>query len=125
MATIISKTDLARKTREIVEQARRGKTIIVESYGEEQIVLLDALDYRILKAAADRQGDDQHPVAVAIRDYLDESISLSKTAEMISISRFDLLERLERLGLPLRQGSASLEEAQAEVDSARRFASSS
>ena len=44
MVTAISKTDLARNTREIVERVRSGQTIVVKSYGEEQIVLLDALD---------------------------------------------------------------------------------
>jgi prevent-host-death family protein len=48
----ISKTDLARRTRQIVDRARRGETIIVESYGEEQVVVMDALDYRILRAVA-------------------------------------------------------------------------
>jgi prevent-host-death family protein len=48
----ISKTDLARRTRQIVDRARRGDTIIVESYGEEQVVVVDAVDYRILRAVA-------------------------------------------------------------------------
>ena len=48
----ISKTDLARRTRQIVDRARRGDTILVESYGEEQVVVMDAIDYRILRAAA-------------------------------------------------------------------------
>jgi prevent-host-death family protein len=48
----ISKTDLARRTRQVVDRARRGDTIIVESYGEEQVVVIDAVDYRILRAVA-------------------------------------------------------------------------
>ena len=51
-ATIISKTDLARRTREVVDQARRGDPIIVESYGQEQVAILDAIDYRCLQALA-------------------------------------------------------------------------
>ena len=47
MDAVISRTELARNTREIVEQVRHGQTVIVQSYGEEQIVLLDALDYRL------------------------------------------------------------------------------
>ena len=46
----ISKTDLARRTRQVVDRARRGDTIIVESYGEEQVVVMDAVDYRVLRA---------------------------------------------------------------------------
>ena len=48
----ISKSDLARHTRQVVDRARRGHTIIVESYGEEQVVVMDAVDYRILCAVA-------------------------------------------------------------------------
>jgi prevent-host-death family protein len=48
----VSKTDLARHTRQIVDRARRGEAIIVESYGEEQVAVIDATDYRILCAVA-------------------------------------------------------------------------
>ncbi len=60
----ISKTDLARRTRQIVDRARRGDTIIVESYGEEQVVVMDALDYRILRAAASHRMLPSHPSPV-------------------------------------------------------------
>lgn len=57
----ISKTDLARRTRQVVDRARRGDTIIVESYGEEQVVVMDAADYRILRAVAAYQALPSHP----------------------------------------------------------------
>ena len=123
MTTVISKTDLARNTREIVERVRSGQTIIVKSYGEEQIVLLDALDYRILKASAkyavkNPPGiiDDLQEVMSA---YLSERISLAKAAELLSLSRFDLMERFERTGIPLRQGPDTLEEVIDEVSTAQ------
>ena len=47
-----SKTELARRTRQIVDRARRGEAVIVESYGEEQVAVIDAIDYRILSAVA-------------------------------------------------------------------------
>jgi hypothetical protein len=50
MTLTISRTDLARNTREIVEQVRGGQTIVVQSYGQDQIVLLDMLDYKILRS---------------------------------------------------------------------------
>jgi prevent-host-death family protein len=56
----ITKTDLARRTRQVVERARRGDTIIVESYGEEQVVVIDAVDYRILRAVAAYQTLPSH-----------------------------------------------------------------
>jgi hypothetical protein len=36
VSTIISKTDLGRRTRRVVDQARRGRPVIIEGYGEEQ-----------------------------------------------------------------------------------------
>lgn len=124
MQTTISRTDLARNTREIVDQVRKGDTIMVQSYGEDQIVLLDAFDYRILKALVDyalREAGVSHPgdVGEVIRLYLDEQISLAKAAEMLGLSRYELMERFERLGVPLRMGSKTLEEAQEEIASAQ------
>jgi prevent-host-death family protein len=60
----ISKTDLARRTRQIVDRARRGDTIIVESYGEEQVVVMDAQDYRILRAVASHRMLPSRPAPV-------------------------------------------------------------
>ena len=60
----ISKTDLARRTRQIVDRARRGDTIIVESYGEEQVVVMDAVDYRILRAVASHRMLPSRPTPV-------------------------------------------------------------
>jgi len=54
--TTISKTELARQTRKVVARARRGHALIVESYGEEQVAVVDAVDYRILRAIAAYQG---------------------------------------------------------------------
>jgi transcriptional regulator with GAF, ATPase, and Fis domain len=57
----ISKTELARRTRQIVDRARRGEAIIVESYGEEQVAVIDAIDYRILSAVAAYHARSPHP----------------------------------------------------------------
>jgi prevent-host-death family protein len=61
---MISKTDLARRTRQVVDRARRGDTIIVESYGEEQVVVMDAVDYRILRAVAARKALASPPTPI-------------------------------------------------------------
>ena len=39
-------------TRQVVDRARRGQPFIVPSYGEEQVAILDAIDYRLLQALA-------------------------------------------------------------------------
>ncbi len=60
----ISKTDLARRTRQVIDRARRGNMIIVESYGEEQVVVMDAVDFRILRAVAAYQTLLPHPAPI-------------------------------------------------------------
>jgi predicted HTH domain antitoxin len=124
MQVTISRTDLARNTREIVDQVRKGHTIFVQSYGEDQIVLLDLLDYKILKALVDyalRETNDLQVGAVneVMRLYLDEQVSLAKASEMLGLSRYELMEHFERLGIPLRLGPETLEDAQEEIASAR------
>jgi predicted HTH domain antitoxin len=124
MQVTISRTDLARNTREIVDQVRKGHTIFVQSYGEDQIVLLDLLDYKILKALVDyalrettelQAGD----VSEVMRLYLAEQISLAKASEMLGLSRYELMDHFERLGIPLRLGPETLEDAQEEIASAQ------
>lgn len=123
MPVTISRTDLARNTREIVDQVRKGDTVVVQSYGEDQIVLLAHLDYQILKALVDyalREPNDLQTadVSAVIRLYLEEQISLAKASEMLGISRYELMEHFERLGIPLRLGTATLDEAQDEITAA-------
>ncbi len=146
VATVISKTDLARRTRYVLDQARRGRTMIVESYGEEQVAILDVLDYRILRAVAayhampvhtapisdwameprgldvgemqqaimDADGDPQAGWNRVLAAYLDADISLGRAAELLGLSRFELADRFQRLGLPLLIGPASIDEARAD-----------
>ncbi len=63
-ATIISRTDLARHTRDVVDQAQRGHIFVVESYGEEQVAILDIQDYRLLVAAATYHAQPQEEATV-------------------------------------------------------------
>jgi hypothetical protein len=146
VATIISKTDLARRTRYVLEQARRGRPMIVESYGEEQVAIMDVLDYRILRAVAAYHAMQPHlaptldsamvprgldlaemqqAIAVAEGDpqagwnrviaaYLDADVSLGRAADLLGLSRFELADRFQRLGLPLQIGPATADEAREE-----------
>jgi prevent-host-death family protein len=83
-AFVISKTELARRTRQVVDRARRGDTVIVSSYGEEQVVVMDAVDYRILRAVASYQTLLPHPAPV--NDPTVEPLGLSE-AEVERIVR--------------------------------------
>ena len=126
--TTITQADLARKTQEVVDRVRHGEVAFVKASGEEQVVLLDAVDFRLLQALAqcaieendrERKGEDQD--SGALRAYLSNEISLGKAAELLGLSRFELQARFHRLGVPLLLGPASLEEARAEVATARKF----
>ncbi|HYG62752.1 MAG TPA: type II toxin-antitoxin system prevent-host-death family antitoxin [Thermoanaerobaculia bacterium] len=125
---IISPADLSQRTQEILERVREGELAIVSSEGEERIVLLDALDYRLLRALAlsatgtGADGPGELLDARSLRDYLDEKINLGKAAELLHLSRFELEESFQRLGLPLQRGPRSIEDAQAEISAARRHA---
>lgn len=117
-----SRTDLTRKTREILECVRRGQPAVIESYGEEQAILLEPLDFRLLQALAQLVLGSEDPKAELprlLRGYLAEEVSLGKVAETLGVSRFELMERFERLGIPVTVGPRNLAEARAEVEAAR------
>ncbi len=144
--TTISRTDLARSTRQTIEQARRGQTILVRSYGEEQVAIIDALDYRLLRAAAlyraqpnapahetaaipqglaesdveaavaQAGGDPQAAWDLIVAAYLDGHISLGRAATLLNQSRFELQARFSRLGITLRLGPLSVAEGRAEYE---------
>jgi len=119
-----SRTDLTRRTREILELVRKGQPAVIESYGEEQAVLLDPLDYRLLQGlAALASGEPRRESAIQglLRRYLDSEISLGKLAEELGVSRFELMDRFDRLGLPLRLGPATVDEAREEIEAALAY----
>lgn len=124
--TIISPSDLSQRTLEILKRVHEGELAVVASGGKERIVLLDALDYRLLRALAShatgKEANHGLPEAQVLRDYLDERINFGKAAELLQLSRFELEESFQRLGIPLRRGARSIEDAQAEIAAARRHA---
>ena len=121
--TVISQADLEDRAREIVERIRHGEMAVVESSGEEQVVLLDAADFRLLQALAACATEAPEPSegiardAWVLRRYLNTEISLGKAAEELGLSRLELQDRFLRLGVPLRIGPATIEEALHEIAS--------
>ncbi len=129
---IVTQTELARRTRTILQQATEGHIILVHRFGEEQIAMLDIHDYRLLRAVANYKARPQAPVAhreeapaglddarveeawnkqepqaawdLVIHAYLDGDISLGRAAQLLGLNRFDQQARFHRLGLPLRIG---------------------
>jgi hypothetical protein len=82
---------------------------------------LGALDHRLLAALVRlaTRPEGQEEADGLLRRYLDEEVSLAKLATTLGVSRFELQESFERLGVPVRLGPATLEEARAEVKVAR------
>ena len=124
--TVITPSDLSQRTREILDRVERGELAVVASDGAERIILLDALDFRLLHAlalCATGEGHEGGPLEPRVlRDYLDETISLGKAAELLDLTRFELESSFQRLGIPLRRGLRSVADAQADIAAARRHA---
>ncbi|MBI5301105.1 MAG: UPF0175 family protein [Chloroflexi bacterium] len=61
--------------------------------------------------------------SLVVNAYLDEIINLGRAAELLGMHRLELQERFIELGIPLRIGAATLEEARAEVAAIRKWKS--
>jgi exoribonuclease II len=139
----VSKTNLARNTRQVINAVLRGQTAVVESHGQPEVAILDIVDYRIIRAVmryhaqkpeidaeaglADERvtalSDVQDRFDLVLAHYLAESISLGRAAELLDIYRLDLQARFVRLDVPLRIGPATMEVARAEVEAIRTWTS--
>lgn len=67
------------------------------------------------------QNDPDLRWSVVIAAYQDEEINLGKAAELLGVSEIGLRNQFIRLGIPLRIGPATLEEAIAEINAARSW----
>lgn len=110
-----------------MERVRHGEMAVVESSGEEQVVLLDAADFRLLQALAacateppESNEDISRDIRV-LRRYLDSEINLGKAAQELGLSRLELQDRFHRLGVPLRIGPESLEDVRREIAATRKL----
>jgi len=134
----IPKTELARKTRQVIREVQRGYTILVENHGQAEVAIMDIVDYCILRAfltyhsrppqvessgiSAERleKMDDQHKVyELVLAHYLGGAISLGRAAEILALPALDLQLRFRRLDLPLYLGSDDEQTAYDEADRAR------
>ena len=138
----ISFTDLSSKTRQLLESVREGEPVFLEEGGEDEAVVVDITDYRLLRAtmhavarmshvapnvglteeALPPAHDVQARYNQIVLHYLSGSISLSRAAELLDSSPMDLRRRFERLGLPQRSAPSSVEEAQKDSKTALDWA---
>jgi prevent-host-death family protein len=136
----ISKTDLARKTRQVIKSVQRGQTVIVESHGQPEAAILDMPDYYLLLAAtrsharsleidpeaglpeeALLEASAQARYDQVIAHYLAGALSLGRAAELLELPWADLRARLSRLGLPILLGPENISELQAEMDALTKW----
>lgn len=131
----VRKTDLARHTRRVIQAVQRGRTALIESHGQPEAVIMDVIDYRILRAVlryyaqppeidptagladqdAARAADPQARYDMVLAHYLAGAISLARAAELLDLAWLDLRTRCLRLDVPLRAAPADLVEARADI----------
>ncbi len=136
----VPKTDLARKTRQVIREVQRGYTVLVESHGQAEAAIMDIVDYRIVRAfltyharspqvdpkgiGAERlaeMNDPQQVYDLVLAHYLAGAISLGRAAEFLDLSVLDLQFRFQRLDVPLNLGVEDEQAALDEVEAARNF----
>jgi prevent-host-death family protein len=55
---IVSKTELARRTREVIDRVRHGgRHVVVENYGSPEVAIIDIEEYRHLVALQQRETE--------------------------------------------------------------------
>jgi prevent-host-death family protein len=108
VSTVISKTDLARHARQVVDQARRGRPVIIESYGEEQVAVLDAADYRCLRALAAYYALPPHPAPVSDPSLAPRGLDQSDVKAAIAAAEGDPQAAWNRILAAYLDGDISL-----------------
>jgi predicted HTH domain antitoxin len=141
-AQYIPKTELARNTRQVINSVLRGQPAVVESYGQPEVVIIDIIDYHIVRAVmryyahqpeidpeaglpdqeVEAISDPQEGFDLVLAHYLAGAISLGRAAELLDLSWLDLRTRCLRLDVPLRAGPTDVDEARADVELAEVWA---
>jgi predicted HTH domain antitoxin len=126
----ITRTELARSTRKVLDNVQRGRAALIEKHGQPEAAILDILDYYILRAVTyfhaesietnpegltaeevsnREEKEDQYVLVVS--HYLAEAVSLSRAAELLHVPALELRTRFQRLNVPLRQAPRNKAEA--------------
>ena len=137
----VRKTDLARSTRQVINNVLRGQTAVVESHGQPEVAIMDIVDYRITRAVmryyarqpgidieeglADQQvtstSDPQERFNLILAHLLAGAISLGRAAELLELPWVDLRTRFQRLDVPLRVAPSDLQQARIDVEVAEAW----
>lgn len=138
----IPKTDLARKTRQIIQAVQRGQTIVIEHHGQPEAAIMDIMDYYLLRGVLHFHSHSSQIEANAglgkdavaaleslpeqfnliIAHYMAGSISLSRAADLLNLTWLELRTRFLRLDIPVRTAPSSPDEIAADLENATVFA---
>jgi prevent-host-death family protein len=58
----VSRTDLARNTRQVIDAVLRGQTVVVAHRGQPQVAIVDIVDYRIMRIPMKSSTCSDHAV---------------------------------------------------------------
>jgi hypothetical protein len=131
----ISNTDLARSTHQVIREAQRGYTVLVEYHGQPEVAIVDIVDFQLQRAAIhyfsspkefevdiditdsilESLPTDQARFNLVIGHYLAVHQSIGRSAELLKMSTPELMIRLGRSGIALRVGPESQEELDNEM----------
>jgi predicted HTH domain antitoxin len=97
--------------------------VITGTWFLEQLLKLQSTQPALLQRAIQRllDKDEELRWLVVVNAYLDEQISLGKTASLLGMHPLELRERFIEKGIPLRLGPIDIADAQAEVDAIRAW----
>jgi prevent-host-death family protein len=132
---VVPKTDLARKTRQVIQAVQRGHTTIIESHGQPEAAIIDIIDYRIMRAVINYhaqepdvnlekhlqdqrleiQDDPQERFNQVLAQYLAKVISLGRAAELLELPWIDLRLRFARLDVPVFVGPENRDDLVKEI----------
>ncbi len=109
---VVSKTELARRTREVIDRVRHGgRHVIVENYGSPEVAIIDIEEYRHLMALAQRETEAQRrreEESLIDRLTATRRLTRQEAAELIAHAREEV-QRLMAEGAPGGNGGKERE----------------
>ena len=96
---------------------------LAESWPLEQLIKLRRSQPQLVQRALQRLFDEDEELrwSVVVNAYLDEEISLARTAALLGLHPLELRERFVEKGIPLHLRPADRPDVQAKIDAIRTW----
>ncbi len=96
---------------------------MAEEWPLDQLIKLQRSHPQLVQRALQRllEDDEELRWSVVVNAYLDDEISLARTASLLGLHPLELRERFMEKGIPLRLGPIDKADARAEVDAIRAW----